>query len=144
MRHRDARSRRGFRRDEAATLAARFEDYRSFVSQPKAIKGECDEPKAHLVLYGADKAPIRAEIFRRNREAKSGLNRCVKCGQIVYERVREGSRWRFGGQWHHIRHRDGERCDCPENGAVSCWACHKPEHPQPKWTGDLRQEAAKV
>lgn len=122
---------RGFKRDEAATLAARFEDYRSFVSQPKAIKGECDEPKAHLVLYGADKAPIRAEIFRRNREANSGLNRCVKCDCIVFEL----DEWSYRrGQWHHVRHKSGERCDCSENGEVWCSICHKGEHPQPRWT----------
>lgn len=131
MRHRDARSRRGFRRDEAATLAARFEDYRSFVSQPKRIPNGCPN-EVHLVLYGfEDKAPIRAAIFRRNREkhhlAGMSINRCEECGHRVFE----GDEWPSRrGEWDHVRNGSGERCDCPENGRVLCQECHRHRHPQ--------------
>lgn len=119
---------RGFKRDEAATLAARFEDYRSFMSQPKIIKGECIEPKAHLVLYGfEDKAKVRQEVFRCNREKYEGVNRCVECLRRVIEGAQEGNVWR--GEWDHIRNKAGERCDCPENGQILCRECHYRKHP---------------
>lgn len=107
----------------------RLSDPRSFVSLPKLIKGESDLPKAHLVLYGKeDKARVRAEIFRRNREENGGNNKCWKCGCPLYEIAT----WNGGpvGEWDHIRNKPGERCDCPENGRVACRACHKPRHPQ--------------
>ena len=131
---------RGFKRDERATreaLATGFlEDRRSFISQPKAIKGECDEPKPHLLLQGKDKGPIRAEIFRRNREENGGLNRCWKCKRHVFE---ENLYWSGpdgvvrSGEWDHIRNKPGERCDCPENGRVACRECHKERHPRPQF-----------
>lgn len=142
---------RGFKVDIAATLARfgyeRWKPGLSFVSQPKIIKGECPiqqdylgrtyELRPHLVLYGDDKGPIRAEIFRRNREANDGLLLCWKCRNPVVEYPEDD--WRdqdikriasMMGEWHHVRNKPGERCDCPENGIVSCSACHKPEHPQ--------------
>ena len=117
---------RGFKRDEAATAEAGFEHYRSFVSMPKAIEGGCAEPKPHLLLHGDDKAPIRAEIFRRNREANGGICKCVKCGRRVYEEAVFPDPER--GEWHHIRNKSGERCDCPENGEVRCSFCHRQAH----------------
>jgi hypothetical protein len=132
---------RGFKRNERATreaLATGFlQDKRSFISQPKAIKGECAEPRPHLLLEGVDKGPIRAEIFRRNREANKGTNRCVKCGQAVAEDLHTcitGPRRK--GDWHHVRNKPGTRCDCPENGEVICGdpaGCHSREHPQPQF-----------
>lgn len=129
---------RGFKRDEAATKLAYAtgklidEKRRSFISWPKFIVDECNEgvPKPHLVLYGKDKGTIRVEIFRRNREANDGENRCWKCHRLVFEEL--GWPDPLGSSWHHVRHRDGERCDCPENGVVSCviGTCHKEEHLQ--------------
>jgi hypothetical protein len=87
----------------------------------------------HLLLFGKDKAPIRAEIFRRNREANGGINRCVKCGTEVFEMSHYPITLDMQGEWHHIRHRAGERCDCPENGEVRCATCHKLEHLQVKF-----------
>lgn len=105
---------------------------RSFISQPKVIVGECDTPQPHLLLYGDDKGPIRAEIFRRNREANNGVNRCWKCWRLLHES--EDERLFDGrypvGEWHHVRNKPGERCDDPENGAVSCPDCHRDEHVQ--------------
>lgn len=100
----------------------------SFVSQPKQI-GEHGGP--HLILYGEDKGPIRAEIFRRNREANGGVNRCWKCGAEVLESVTYESTVHYLGEWDHIRNKPGERCDCPENGRVACRRCHSERHPKP-------------
>lgn len=123
---------RGFRRDAWATkfvldqglvdirgLAWRPKDKRSFLSQAKLIVGECDQPMYHIIAYGEDKAPIRAEIFRRNREENGGVNRCWKCRKRVTEQT---------GEWDHIRNKPGERCDCPENGRVACRDCHRLRH----------------
>ena len=122
---------RGFKVDHERTQhifnVKRWRPGMSFISQPKIIKGECTEPKPHLILIGEDKGPIRAEVFRRNREAHSGLNRCAGCGFVVSEQDTYGERL---GHWHHIRNKAGERCDCPENGQVLCNWCHKQEHPQ--------------
>src|ERR1700674_2615333 len=127
---------RGFKRDETKTAEAKNTglyclDRRSFISLPKIIKGECTEPKPHVILFGKDKAPIRAEIFRRNREANrtrdGAPNRCWKC----HKQVLEFAPYPFDldqGHWHHVRHKAGERCDCPENGVVSCVDCHRKEH----------------
>lgn len=128
---------RGFKKDLPATEAAHFSDPRSFISLPKRIDGEGPRDYAelfydlrpHLILYGVDKAPIRAEIFRRNREENGGENRCWKCGQIVFEDAPEGAYYR--GQWHHLRNKPGMRCDCVFNGVVSCsGTCHQTEHVQ--------------
>jgi hypothetical protein len=146
---------RGFRIDYQASLIAHQEictpsgrqpgdllltDKRSFISQPKAIPGdhnfaagETFAPKPHLILYGKDKGPIRAEIFRRNREANGGVNRCWNCSKQVYEAVRYEEANYFLGEWDHIRNKPGERCDCCENGRVSCRACHSERHPRPKF-----------
>jgi hypothetical protein len=142
---------RGFQRDRSATALMHFRDKRSFVSKPKIIWGECPiqidrlgrthEMRPHLILYGQDKAPIRAEIFQRNREANGGVNRCVKCGTEVFEMMlvdyRDDGQVIRRGEWHHVRNKPGERCDCPENGEVICGGplgCHRDEHPQPRWT----------
>jgi len=56
----------GFKVDYQTTLlrfGERWKPGQSFVSLPKVIEGECTEPQPHLLLYGKDKAPIRAEIF---------------------------------------------------------------------------------
>lgn len=126
---------RGFKKDLPATIAAHFADPRSFVSLPKLIVGECTEPKAHLVLYGkVDVGWLRAKIFRLDRLKNGGDNRCWKCGRRVFEN-QEMADWNGAGytfwataEWHHIRHAPGTRCDCPENGAVSCPDCHRKEH----------------
>ena len=120
---------RGFRKDTDATMCARFEDKRSFISLPKLTHGT--DAESHLILYGKDKAILRAEIFRRNRaQFRDGYPRCAKCNRIVSE-LSESS---CGGEWHHIRNKPGERCDCAENGEVLCRRCHRPEHPQTKFT----------
>src|ERR1700674_163114 len=118
---------RGFKRDETKTAEARNTglyclDRRSFISLPKIIKGECTEPKPHVILFGEDKAPVRAEIFRRNREenrTRDGApNRCWKCHAQVFEHRMEGWTEELlspSGEWDHIRNKPGERCDCPEN-----------------------------
>jgi hypothetical protein len=128
---------RGFKRDEDATLAARFEDYRSFVSQPKAINGECDVPRPHVVLYGrADKARVRKIIFEKNRQENGGINRCWNCRKLVLEKAHEMFAAHFCGEWDHIRNKPGERCDCPDNGRVACPTCHRQRHVRPRWTVD--------
>lgn len=122
---------RGFQVDHQATLL-RFGGRRwwpgdSFVSKPKFIEGDGEE--AHLLLYGkADKGAIRAEIFRRNREANAGVNKCVECGMQVYEFITTTELERRRGDWDHIRNKPGERCDCPENGQVLCVDCHRKKH----------------
>jgi hypothetical protein len=121
---------RGFKVDKLATMGAQFEDERSFISLPKRTHGPDEE--SHLILYGKkDKGIVRAEIFRRNRaQFRDGYPRCAKCNRIVSE----SSESSCGGEWHHIRNKPGERCDCPENGEVLCRRCHRPEHPQTKFT----------
>jgi hypothetical protein len=125
---------RGFKRDRQATSCVRFLDKRSFMSQEKQIG---PHGGIHFILYGADKGPMREQIFHRNRENNGGENRCVKCGRRVYEHVHEDLQAHFGGEWHHIRSKPGERCDCPQNGEVVCGGatgCHRNEHPKPRWT----------
>ena len=126
---------RGFKKNKRATreaLATGFlQDKGSFISQSKVIKGECEEARPHLLLEGMDKRTIRAEIFRRNRQASlDGYNHCWKCSLLVTEA--QGSAPWLGskGEWDHIRNKAGERCDCPENGRVACRDCHKKRHPQ--------------
>jgi hypothetical protein len=110
---------RGFKRSIVETMARRFEDDRSFISQYKIIVNGCPN-RNHLVLYGReDKAPIRAEIFRRNRELWNGVNRCMQCRKQT---------WEDSGEWDHIENKPGKRCDCPENGQVLCSGCHKKKH----------------
>lgn len=98
----------------------------SFVSQPKQI-GEHGGP--HLILFGEDKGPIRTEIFRRNREANGGFNRCWKCRDLVREHEDDQSLSGVPvGHWHHVRWKAAERCDCSINGVVICPRCHREEH----------------
>src|ERR1700674_1539408 len=140
---------RGFKVDYRASLVAHQEipspsgrqpgsillvDKRSFISQPKIIKGECAEPRPHLILYGVDKAPIRAEIFKRNREKHklTILSICETCGELVQEFDDGASPYPLG-EWAHVRNKPGERCDCPENGRVACRACHSERHPKPQF-----------
>ncbi len=126
---------RGFKRDVSVTSEAldygTLADHRSFISQPKIIKGECEKPEPHLILYGKDKGPIRAEIFRRNREANGGVNRCWKCSKQVFEFITSDGVEEWRGEWDHIRNKPGERCDCPANGRVVCRKCHSDRHPRP-------------
>jgi hypothetical protein len=123
---------RGFKKDITGTKIGKFEDKRSFVSQQKFILNGCQNLN-HIIAYGKDKAPIRAEIFRRNREANGGFCKCWKCGLMVYELV-YADVWNMPlGQWDHVRNKDGERCDCPENGRVSCEECHTERHVRPRW-----------
>jgi hypothetical protein len=128
---------RGFKKQLVEGVPLRlpwFQDERSFLSQPKGIDDEFKgQIIKHLILYGRDLGPIRAEIFKRNREANGGINRCWKCGITVFEFPPEHEWYanRQIGQWHHIRNKPGTRCDCPENGVVSCSGeCHREEHPQ--------------
>lgn len=125
-----------------SAVETRLIDPRSFISQGKVIKGECTEPKAHLILYGEDKGPIRAEIFRHNREANGGFNKCWKCLRPVCENLQDvadlcskmpANPHDLIGEWDHIRNKAGERCDCPENGRVACRQCHKERHPQTRF-----------
>jgi hypothetical protein len=123
---------RGFKKDIQATKSARYEDDRSFVSLPKIIPNGCPNIVHHLVLYGLeDKKPIRAEIFRRNREENGGKNCCWKCGKVFFDGESESLMHpEHRGEWDHICNKPGRRCDCPENGRVACRACHKKEHVQ--------------
>jgi hypothetical protein len=127
---------RGYKIDRSATATALFtgalRDKRSFISLPKHTHG--DEAVPHLILYGKDKGPVRAEIFRRNREANGGINVCWKCHCVVLENEESLcpiSDWNPSiGHWHHLWDKPGQRCDCPEAGAVSCPACHRASHKQ--------------
>lgn len=140
---------RGFKLDREATKLARskfgyaagaltvfLRNKRSFISQPK-VTPHTNGAEPHLILArdAREKGPIRAEIFRRNREANGGLNRCWKCGVLVFEFIplHYVRREKFG-EWHHVHNKPGERCDCPENGAVSCAECHKEIHVQVEWS----------
>lgn len=117
---------RGFHKDEQATKAANFLDRRSFVSLPKVTPHTNGAAEPHFLLYGKDKGPIRAEIFRRNRqENQSDVSRCWNCGVPCYEKNDF-----YRGEWHHVNSGAGERCDCVENSVVSCAKCHRAEHVQ--------------
>lgn len=115
---------RGFKRDEPATRAAyadgRLIDQqkRSFISQPKAIPGECEDPLPHLLLFGADKTKARMELFRRER------SRCQGCG-LVLVWGGEDSDDGMVGEWKHIRDKGWNKCDCPANAELSCHNCHQ-------------------
>ena len=124
---------RGFKRDKAATDAIYFSDARSFISLPKLIVGECTEPKAHMILFGKDKATIRIQIFRINRDC-NGNNHCWKCKMIVYEyRESVAAACPNAGEWDHIRNKPGTRCDCIANARVACRHCHSERHPKPQF-----------
>lgn len=123
---------RGFKVDKEATRLACLDNTKSFVSQPKAIPGECDEPRPHLILYGQDKRMMRSTIFQHNREKNHGTTRCAECNRRVWEEGAAG-RGILAGEWHHVRNKGGERCDCQENGEVRCRECHGREHPKPQF-----------
>src|ERR1035437_8755490 len=108
-----------------------LQDRRSFISMPKAIPGECGEPRSHALLYGADKVLTRMLIFQRNRAENRGVNRCCDCGKVVYEDF--SSAGYFTGEWHHVRNKSGQRCDCLDNGLVTCRFCHKKRHVRVKF-----------
>jgi hypothetical protein len=95
---------RGFKRNHEATAQAGFHSKASFIS----LDG-------HLVLYGADKKPIRLLIYQRDR----GI--CRECGHTAG--------W-FRGEWHHVanEHNNFRRCDCPEGGEWVCGPCHRKKH----------------
>ena len=118
---------RGFKRDEEATKAAGFADPRSFISMPKHIVGETDRPLPHCILYGEDKSRQRIFVFDTNRRRHKGWNACESCGKTLWENT---SYPPDRGEWHHIRSKAGERCDCVENSEVRCRSCHREEHVQ--------------
>lgn len=119
---------RGFKKSHVETEIYKFLDPRSFISQEKQI-GE--HGGTHFLLYGKDKSWMREIIFRENREANGGFNVCVECGHRVFETAEEGHQMR--GEWHHIRSKPPERCDCSQNGAVICRDCHRDHHVRPQF-----------
>lgn len=127
---------RGFKKDRQASAHVAFLDKRSFMSQEKQIG---DHGGIHFILYGKDKAPMREIIFRENREANGGFNVCVECRRRVVEGAQEGSGLR--GEWHHLRSKPAERCDCSQNGAVICVGCHRNKHVRPQFG---KREAVQV
>lgn len=136
---------RGFRVDIPASIErfgdkglrnGRWRSGFSFISLPKQI-GE--HGGAHLILQKKDPrhaeqvAEVRAEIFRRNRQANDGNNKCVECGVFVFELDWEDSdlrRMMPRGEWDHIENAPARRCDCPENGRVLCNRDHRARHIQ--------------
>ena len=125
---------RGFRIDRQATADAfrdgRLTDKRSFISLPKEIGSHTGR---HYILYGEDKKWMRARIFEYNRSKHwPGVNCCFQCGCIVSgcPPIRGYPR----GEWHHIRSKPGERCDCLENGVVACAKCHRDQHVRTKFS----------
>jgi hypothetical protein len=124
-------------RDPRHELLGGMDDPRTFVSLPKVTSHTNGKAVPHILAFGIDKEKLRAEIFRRNRQAHGGVNRCVECHNEVYEDTTEEEfkgwsvPWNKIGEWHHIRNKPGERCDCVENGEVRCKRCHSKEHPKP-------------
>lgn len=117
---------RGFRKDIPATEKAYRTGLlidikkRSFISQPKAIPGECDEPKPHLLLYGADKTMARMRLFKREK------SRCQACGNLVAWGGEDPlAQPGYVGEWHHLRNKLWNRCDCLENAELFCGFCHQ-------------------
>lgn len=111
---------RGFKKDIAATESAYKRGllidakHRSFISQPKLIPGENDEPEPHMLLWGADKTAARMKLFQREK------SRCQKCGRIVT--------WNsgpYGGEWMHERDKPWNKCDCPANASLRCHEHHQ-------------------
>lgn len=132
---------RGFKRDEPATEAAYKKGllidskHRSFISQPKLIEGENDEPEPHLLLAGNDIRLARIALFVRER------NRCQKCRRIVVWGSDEFGWSEYGevGEWSHVRDKLWNKCDCPQNSLLLCHKCHQgpgSEHfkRRPQWT----------
>lgn len=120
---------RGFKKDIQDTAAAKFRDRggrhrkcRSFISLPKVTPHTNGVPQPHLILYGVDKGPIRAQIFERSRKA-NGVARCWNCGVMVAETPEEEIPQK--GEWDHAENAPALRCDCPENGRVACAGCHR-------------------
>lgn len=132
---------RGFKRDRISSAHVLFLDKRSFMSQVKKIGSHGG---IHFILFGKDKAPVRAEIFRRNREANGGENRCWNCGTSVFEVAPDEFCFAYVGEWDHIRNGAGERCDCPENGRVACRRCHRERHPQPRFRRTRQEQMAET
>lgn len=131
---------RGFKKDLQATAQA-YEygglidvKRRSFISQPKAIPGECADPRPHLLLFGADKSKARIALFLRER------NRCQKCQCIVVWGSDDFGWSEYGirGEWSHIRDKPWNKCDCEKNAMLLCNRCHQgpgSEHykRRPRW-----------
>jgi hypothetical protein len=115
---------RGFQRSIADTEAAYRsgllidQQKRSFISKPKLIEGENDEPEPHLVLYGADVTSARMNLFRREN------NRCQKCKLVVTWAGEDG----MVGEYNHIRHKPWNRCWCAANAELLCRRCHSAVH----------------
>jgi hypothetical protein len=118
---------KGFKRDKQATDAAYASglliDLRrdSFITQPKAIPGECDTPQPHLILYHADRTKARMALFLRER------NRCQKCKCVVVWGSDEFGWSEYGevGEWSHVRDKTWNKCDCPGNAMLLCHRCHQ-------------------
>jgi len=115
---------RGFQIDVPATEAAYKKGLlidskgRSFISKPKLIEGENDEPQPHMILAGPDATNVRMHVFRREK------NKCQRCGLLVTW----GSEDYMAGELHHIRHKPWNRCWCPGNLELVCRRCHRGEH----------------
>lgn len=139
---------RGFAIDKQASIErfgikglrnGRWRPEFSFISQPKQISGHGG---AHLILskrdpsYAQQIGEARAAVFRCNREANGGVNRCWRCKVVVnpHPHVDIIIPYTPRGEWDHIRNKPGERCDCPENGRVLCQTCHRKRHPKPQFT----------
>ncbi len=115
-----------------------MQDPASFLSQPKAIKGEnMDGPAPHLLLGPKDKGRMRVQIFLRNRQKHGGINRCDECSHPVIEFKEDiFNIQQRPGEWDHIRNQPGTRCDCIDNARVLCGGregCHSKRHLRPRF-----------
>lgn len=116
---------RGFQKDLAATRDAYARGLlidvkrRSFISQPKAIPGECETPQPHLLLYGADKTAQRMKLFQREN------NRCEVCNSVLSWGGEESYGDPFVGEWMHLRDKPWNKCDCPINASLRCHEHHQ-------------------
>lgn len=117
---------RGFKRDRAETDYRRS---RKIYVDPRSFVGRSADGSLHDMLYGADKGIQRALILVRDEYT------CQVCGRHLTDE---------NAEWHHIKNKPTERCDCLHNGETRCamWLsdCHRKEHPQPQWTPKVPRE----
>lgn len=137
---------RGFKKDHTLTALARegmlslfpgvMADSRSFVSLPKVTSHTDGKAEPHLVLWGRDKAAMRAEVFARNRLNNRGVNRCEgeMCNMLVSE---EANGIHMAGEWDHLDSSPANRCDCAANGQVLCPSCHRQKHVKVEWSASV-------